>query len=57
MVARFEREAALAARLDHKNVVNVIDVGDRIMVLELARSESLAAIVGRGPMAGRGWSS
>ena len=52
MVARFEREAALAARLDHVNVVSVIDVGDKMMVLELARGETLAAIVGRGPMAG-----
>jgi serine/threonine protein kinase len=51
MVARFEREAALAARLDHANVVSVIDVGEGLMVLELARGETLAAIVGRGPMA------
>ena len=55
MVARFEREAAVAARLDHKNVISVIDVGEtpakqKLMVLELARGESLAAIVGRGAL-------
>ena len=56
MVARFEREAAIAARLDHKNVISVIDVGEtpakqKLMVLELARGESLAAIIARGALA------
>src|SRR5688572_28055800 len=55
MVARFEREAAIAARLTHKNVVSVLDVGEtpdgqKLMVLELARGETLASIVGRGPL-------
>ena len=57
MVKRFDREAAIAARLSHRNVVGVIDIGatahgDRMMVLELARGETLAAIAARGPMAG-----
>jgi serine/threonine-protein kinase len=56
MVARFEREAAVAARLHHRNLVNVIDVGEtpsrqRLMVLELARGESLASILASGPLA------
>jgi serine/threonine protein kinase len=56
MVARFEREAAIAARLHHKNLVGVIDVGEtpsrqRMMVLELVRGESLASIVAEAPLA------
>ncbi|MCW5805208.1 MAG: serine/threonine protein kinase, partial [Deltaproteobacteria bacterium] len=55
MVKRFEREAAIAARLQHRNVVGVIDVGEtrfgqRLMVQELARGQSLAAIVARAPL-------
>jgi serine/threonine-protein kinase len=55
MVARFQREAALAARLTHKNLVAVLDVGEtpygqRYMVLELARGETLAAALGHGPL-------
>ncbi len=55
MVARFEREAAVLARLHHKNLVHVIDVGEtparqRLMVLDLARGESLAAIMASGPL-------
>jgi serine/threonine protein kinase len=56
MVERFEREATIAARLSHRNLISVIDVGEtaskqRLMVLELARGETLATIVGRGPLA------
>ena len=58
MVERFEREAALVAKLDHKNVVNVIDVGEtaakqKLMVLELARGEPLSELIARdGALAG-----
>ena len=50
MVERFDREAAIAARLHHKNLVNVIDVGEtadqqRYMVLDLVRGPSLAALI------------
>jgi len=49
MVERFEREAAAVARLHHKNLVNVIDVGEthqqRFMVLDLVRGPSLATII------------
>ena len=50
MVERFEREAAVVARLHHKNLVNVIDVGEtderqRYIVLDLVRGPSLAAIL------------
>jgi serine/threonine-protein kinase len=49
MVERFEREAAVVARLHHKNLVNVIDAGattaQRYMVLDLVRGPSLAAII------------
>src|SRR5262249_42269859 len=55
MVQRFEREAAIAARLTHRNVIAVIDVGEtrygqRLMVQELARGECLATILARGPL-------
>ena len=55
MVARFEREAAVLARLHHKNLVHVIDVGEtparqRLMVLDLVRGESLSSIIASGPL-------
>jgi serine/threonine-protein kinase len=56
MVARFEREAAIAARLAHRNLISVIDVGEtpakqKLMVLELARGKNLAEIVAGGALA------
>ena len=50
MVERFDREAAIVARLHHKNLVNVIDVGEtpdrqRYMVLDLVRGPSLATLI------------
>ncbi len=50
MVERFDREAATVARLHHKNLVNVIDVGEtadhqRFIVLELVRGPSLASLI------------
>jgi eukaryotic-like serine/threonine-protein kinase len=55
MVARFDREAALAAKLNHRNLVSVIDVGEtgasqKLMVLELARGRPLAELVAHGPL-------
>ncbi len=52
MVQRFEREANIAARLKHDNLVAVIDIGltpdgKRCMVLELAPGRSLADMVVR----------
>jgi serine/threonine protein kinase len=57
MVERFEREAAVAARLSHRNVIAVIDVGEtaakqKLMVLELARGTCLAEIVEGGALPG-----
>ncbi len=56
MVERFEREAAIAARLSHRNLVSVIDVGEtankqKLMVLELARGETLAELIAKGRFA------
>ena len=55
MVERFEREALLAAKLHHPNVVPVIDVGQladgrRMMVLELVAGTDLADVT-REPIA------
>jgi eukaryotic-like serine/threonine-protein kinase len=55
MVARFEREALVLARLHHKNLVHVIDVGEtparqRLMVLDLVRGERLSSIIASGPL-------
>ena len=51
MVERFEREARIAARLHHKNLVSVIDLsmheGQRVMVLEFAPGANLASLVSR----------
>ena len=55
MLARFEREAAITARLEHENLVNVIAIGElpdqrRYIVLELARGEPLSVLLARGPL-------
>ena len=52
LVERFRREAQVAGRLHHPNVVGVIDVGElpdkrQVMVMELARGESLADLMER----------
>ena len=52
---RFEREAELAGRLRHPNVVGVIDVGDtpngqRYMVMDFAEGQDLAAMLDGAPM-------
>jgi eukaryotic-like serine/threonine-protein kinase len=55
MLARFEREAALAAKLAHPNVAGVIAVAatphGRVMVLDLARGTGLDKIIADGPLA------
>src|SRR5687767_1161615 len=47
MLERFHREAKVAARLAHPNVINVLDYGDsaghEVMVLELAQGRPLRA--------------
>ncbi|MBA3392651.1 MAG: protein kinase [Deltaproteobacteria bacterium] len=55
VVRRFDREAEVAAKLHHKNVVGVVDIGKtpagaRYIVMELAVGEPLSAIISRGPM-------
>jgi eukaryotic-like serine/threonine-protein kinase len=52
MIARFDREVALAGRLSHANVCGVIDTGDtsdgrRYMVMELADGETLTDVMAR----------
>lgn len=57
LTVRFEREARVAARLRHPNVVAVHDAGrdgDRLfLVLELVEGESLGARLGRGDFPSR----
>jgi len=50
MLARFQREAQVAARLQHPNLISVLDVGEtddglHVMVLEFAKGPSLADLV------------
>jgi serine/threonine-protein kinase len=56
MLARFQREAQLAARLQHPNLITVLDLGEtddgqHVMVLELAAGPSLADVIGNKPLA------
>jgi len=52
MLARFQREAKVAARLQHPNLISVLDVGETddgqpVIVLELAKGPSLADMLKR----------
>ena len=52
MLARFQREAQVAAKLQHPNLISVLDIGEtedglHIMVLELAKGPSLADVMGK----------
>ena len=51
---RFEREAALAGRLRHANVVGVVDVGEvdgrHYMVMDFAEGPDLAQLLDEAPM-------
>lgn len=54
-LARFRREAEIAARLEHPNIVQVFDFstlpsGDPYLVMEYLRGESLSTRLNRGPM-------
>lgn len=56
MLARFQREAQIAARLQHPNLISVLDIGEtadghHVMVLELAKGPSLADVMGKKPLA------
>ena len=53
---RFEREAELAGRLHHPNVIGVVDVGEtsdglRYMVMDFAEGHDLAWLISEAPMA------
>jgi serine/threonine-protein kinase len=52
---RFEREAELAGRLRHPNVIGVVDVGEtttglRYMVMDFAEGDDLASMLDQAPM-------
>lgn len=52
---RFEREAELAGRLRHANVIGVVDVGEtpdglRYMVMDFAEGDDLAELLSQAPM-------
>jgi serine/threonine-protein kinase len=55
VLARFEREAELAGRLRHPNVIGVVDVGEtpegvRYMVMDFAEGPDLATLLSEAPM-------
>jgi len=55
LALRFEREAELAGRLRHPNVIGVVDVGEtpdgwRYMVMDFAEGVDLATLLGEAPM-------
>jgi serine/threonine-protein kinase len=55
LARRFEREAELAGRLHHPNVIGVVDVGEtpdgtRYMVMDFAQGADLAEILQEAPM-------
>jgi serine/threonine-protein kinase len=55
MLARFQREAEIAARIGHPNIVDVVDLntlpsGEPYIVLELLHGESLRDRLRRGPL-------
>ncbi len=54
---RFEREAELAGRLHHRNVVSVIDVGEtarsRYLVMEYAEGVSLVDVIAGQPLSAK----
>jgi serine/threonine protein kinase len=47
---RFERESKAISSLNHPNICTLYDVGPNYLVMELVEGESLAAIIGRGPL-------
>ncbi|MDB4953527.1 MAG: serine/threonine protein kinase [Myxococcales bacterium] len=55
VLLRFEREAELAGRLRHPNVIGVVDVGEmpdgtRYMVMDFAEGPDLASLLSEAPM-------
>jgi serine/threonine-protein kinase len=54
VLQRFEREAELAGRLHHPNVIGVVDVGEthglRYMVMDFAEGPDLSSLLSEAPM-------
>jgi len=49
LIKRFAREAELAARLSHPNVIGVVDLGDGFLVMDLAEGPTLAELFAQAP--------
>jgi tetratricopeptide (TPR) repeat protein len=53
-LSRFEREARLASSLNHPNIIVIYDIGEdggvQFIAMEHVQGETLAAMIGRGPV-------
>ena len=49
-LVRFEREAKVLASLNHPNIAQIYGLEERALVMELVPGDTLASLIGRGPL-------